>query len=378
MLYLSLVLSLVLLLTSVLAVRASSRWWTVPFFVCGLIFTNSGLFVRRAVELPAVELHFLLIAIVVFALRWAPRRGPRLAVPLVFGVTAVVYGLLGGIAFKYMRDCDRWRQQYPYESVEERVPVVAASLRPAPLRRAAGERLLRLEDELDRAESASSLGRANRAYSLEALHERTVRLFVDSPAFGVRRMIWPDEERLTRGLREVRSVPQPVPRASPDGPAGGAAPAPAPAAEETLQNLHRGGVVDFAYPAARGYAKDRRHVAGFEPHAFSKVPDPAERWTVETLDLVSLLRHAEPVAYVSADLPRMDQLREAPTRPLDGFETAGLQQLLRGEDLVTAEAGPNLRMLGSLRSARECVKCHGGERGDLLGAFSYTLGRSGP
>ncbi len=30
-------------------------------------------------------------------------------------------------------------------------------------------------------------------------------------------------------------------------------------------------------------------------------------------------------------------------------------------------------MLGAVRSAKQCVKCHGGSRGDLLGAFSYTL-----
>ena len=30
-------------------------------------------------------------------------------------------------------------------------------------------------------------------------------------------------------------------------------------------------------------------------------------------------------------------------------------------------------MLGAIRSAKQCVQCHGGQRGDLLGAFSYTL-----
>ena len=83
--------------------------------------------------------------------------------------------------------------------------------------------------------------------------------------------------------------------------------------------------------------------------------------------------HEKPVAYVSANLPRMDELKKAPTRPLDRFESGGLEKLRGGEDLVTAEAGANLRMLGAIRSARQCVDCHGGRRGDLLGAFSYTL-----
>jgi hypothetical protein len=369
-LILSLVFSLVLLLTATYAARSAARSPGV-FFACGFLFTFCTSFIGFV--FPPVWMQAVALSAVVLVLRRAPNRGPRLALPLTGAVTAVVYGVAGWRALAYTRDYDRWRQQYPYESVEERVPVPAASLRQAPFTRAADQRLLRLQDELCRADGSSL-----RSSSLLALHQYTLNLFVNSPRFGWTRMIWPDEDRLTRGLREVRSVPQPVPRASPAGPAGVAAPVPTPAAEEILQTLHRRGVTDFAYPAGHGYVKDRRHVAGFEPHAFGQVPGPAERWAVETLDLVSLLRHEEPVAYVSADLPRMDQLREAPTRPLDGFETAGLEQLLQGEDLVTAEAGPNLRMLGSVRSAEQCVKCHGGERGDLLGAFSYTLGRKGP
>ena len=50
-----------------------------------------------------------------------------------------------------------------------------------------------------------------------------------------------------------------------------------------------------------------------------------------------------------------------------------LEKLRGGEDLVVADAGVNLRMLGAIRSAEKCVDCHGGKRGDLLGAFSYSL-----
>ena len=35
--------------------------------------------------------------------------------------------------------------------------------------------------------------------------------------------------------------------------------------------------------------------------------------------------------------------------------------------------GPTLRMLGAIRAANQCVACHAAERGQLLGAFSYTL-----
>ena len=69
----------------------------------------------------------------------------------------------------------------------------------------------------------------------------------------------------------------------------------------------------------------------------------------------------------------MANARNTPTRPLDRFERFALPTLERGEDLFVSEAGDGLRMLGAVRSARQCVKCHGGSRGDLLGAFSYTL-----
>ena len=47
--------------------------------------------------------------------------------------------------------------------------------------------------------------------------------------------------------------------------------------------------------------------------------------------------------------------------------------LRQGEDLFTS--GDGLRMLGAVYSLKQCVACHGGERGDLLGALSYRLER---
>jgi hypothetical protein len=142
--------------------------------------------------------------------------------------------------------------------------------------------------------------------------------------------------------------------------------------------------------------KDRRHVAGFLSHRFSQVPDPndsrkmqipgpestkicelKDRWKVQTLDLVGLLMHGDPVAYVSDHLPSMDELRDAPVRPLDKFETLGLIALRQGEELFISRDGASLRMLGGISSTKQCIGCHGGERGDLLGAFSYALERDG-
>src|SRR5260370_2629567 len=96
-------------------------------------------------------------------------------------------------------------------------------------------------------------------------------------------------------------------------------------------------------------------------------------WLVQALDLLSLLKHEEPVAYLSEHLPRMDELREAKTRPLDAFERDALEVLRRGEDLKVQNASREIRMLGSIRAVKQCLQCHEVERGDLLCAFSYRL-----
>ena len=83
--------------------------------------------------------------------------------------------------------------------------------------------------------------------------------------------------------------------------------------------------------------------------------------------------HEKAIAYVTEHLPRMDELGEAATRSLDPFEASALERLRHGEDLLYTEASGGMRMLGAIRSVKQCVGCHGGERGDLLGAFSYSL-----
>jgi hypothetical protein len=140
-----------------------------------------------------------------------------------------------------------------------------------------------------------------------------------------------------------------------------------------LGELHDGGLLDFVNPRGFGYVKDRRHVAGFQSHAFSKMPGPVAQWEVARLELVGLLTHDRPVVYLSQKLPRMDELRDAPTRPLDAFEATALAALRNGADLHVGDGSDGDRFVGAVRSVKQCVECHGGERGALLGAFSYRL-----
>ena len=131
------------------------------------------------------------------------------------------------------------------------------------------------------------------------------------------------------------------------------------------------------------YIRNLDQVAGFKPHRFSH-PVPKMRsqtesayWQVVRLELISLLKHENPVAYQSTFLPRMDELQSVPVRPLEDFEQQALTKLRTDEDVVIIETGDRIQMVGSLRAAQSCLECHRVQHGELLGAFTYELRPSG-
>jgi hypothetical protein len=79
---------------------------------------------------------------------------------------------------------------------------------------------------------------------------------------------------------------------------------------------------------------------------------------VRRLELVSLLKHERPAAYVSDHLPRMGDLRtKAQTRPLSEFEDKALAAVRDGEDLVAEATANRIHLLGSLRATKQCLDC---------------------
>jgi hypothetical protein len=103
-----------------------------------------------------------------------------------------------------------------------------------------------------------------------------------------------------------------------------------------------------------------------------------ERWSVRQVELIGLLIHDAPVVYLNPDgkLPTMAAAREAKTRELTEFEAGGLKDLAAGKEVVAVDAATNhVRMVGAIRMAGACLKCHEGTKGDLLGAFTYDLVR---
>src|SRR5262249_32148079 len=154
---------------------------------------------------------------------------------------------------------------------------------------------------------------------------------IDSQGFGVGRMI-------IRPAPDEVELPEPEPISLPVYPDTSTV----RADDEELrfrktalqpQDLHEDSLLSFFNPKGLGYVRDLDHVVGFQPHAFARAPRLGRKWWIDRLELVSLLKHEEPGVYLSANLPRMQDLKDTETRPLDEFEKLALESLRRGEDV---------------------------------------------
>jgi hypothetical protein len=361
-LYFSLVASGVLLLIVNLIAWKSPRPLA-PMLAATALFFLASLLGMCGIALPTLVLQAVLLAALVVV--WGARHWRRwLFFPLSCAATLLAYSVFGAIAFQETRQL---QQDFPYVSMEDRLPLVKANRPMAPLSPTVSDQLDATENTLDE-HSLNHL----RAGWLRSIHEDAVRMFVNQPGFGVARMIRITPDLLKRRLRYEPPIPQP------------GTPSPSPWLMDSLTDnsakdaydllsRHQGSVLDFVNADNFGYIKDRRHVAGFQEHQISQTPIPYKAWTLQTLDLIGIALHEEPVVYVSQYLPRMDELRAAPTRSLDDFEAAGLTALEKGDELFVRDRGEERRMIGAIRAAHQCLACHGCERGDLLGAFSYRL-----
>lgn len=380
MLYFALVVAAILLLVvNLIAWRGdhpvSGRLIITSAFSLGLIST-----VNCILMLPPVLWQALLICVVAWI--WGRRRGKAWHfLALSCAATAVAFALPGFFAY---RQTKHMQEAFPYISMENRFPPTKKQRPPAALPSHAEHRLTEMEtliEDRERGSTTHSLPSVFRNRSLRQIHEETVQLFVNQPGFGVTRMIVFSEQALKRGPHDEPAIPQPGTRvASPWLPEQLQKERPGLLFSEAAGNLlslHCKSVVDFVNVAGFGYIKDRRHVAGFQEHQVSEAPVPERPWTLQMLDLIGLVFHEKPTAYVSEHLPRMQELKSAPTRELDEFESIGLLALQRGEDLFVRERREERRMLGAIRAARRCLVCHEAERGDLLGAFSYRMTSGG-
>ncbi len=368
MLYISLTLSVVLLGTVNLIV---AKWRNPVPATIGLGIAFSILPTCLMLVFPAVGWQALVLTLLLFVLL-VPNRGRRLYLPISCFATLIIYALLLVPFIENRKETVQLRHEYPYESFEERLPSRPKfeSARPNDL-----DRLSKLEEAID--SEAAERYRNSRTASLRYLHERSVDDFVNSAGFGVGRMggmmTRPDAESLKHDPREAVAQPDYL---NPYIPPAGNLLEPVPAWNAgKMSRFHEDGLVDFLNPKGFGYFKNRREVTGFQSHGMSKAPVAPAPWLVAKIELIGVVIHEKPVAYLSTNLPKMDELRKAPTRPLDAFEMEALEALRKGEDLFARGIADQARMLGAIRATKQCLDCHGASRGDLLGAFSYGFRR---
>jgi hypothetical protein len=334
------------------------------------LFLVGGLPALFCVVMFSEVLLFQAIVLALLAILWR-RLLPKYPSVFVAASFLAVVAIYSGISWHALSVHQNLLDHFPMESMTERAPEPKKrSPRPAE----AGKSWSSFERELTGQLEMEEKRFWSRASYLKQLHEDTTKVFVSSPGFGVGRMRpRPSRpEQLELSQRADEPIPQPDMSQLHVFSAEDLERPFVPKNRDALSQLHFDGLMDFVNVAGFGYFKDRQQVAGFRSHGFSQMPNVPEL-RVERLELLSLLKHDGPVVYVSKDLPRMKELKNAPTRGLSDFELKGLAAIENGEDLFVREVPHGLLMLGAMRSVEQCVKCHGGESGDLLGAFSYSL-----
>jgi hypothetical protein len=360
---------------------------------------------------PAAQTFVLLVIGYVCFVAHARLRTFMLASAMATAAILVAFGMLGPIEWSALQ------RKYPIESMAERLSYETRAHEPAAAKRAdaqtsneiaksaigGGFRTMEPE-ELDRmyGESLDSRFLKRRAKTLSLIHASYVTQFVNSPGFGVERGIGIDsaERMLSRTSAPLRSlagkVQPPVPMNVDEASSASSDDLlrvdeqPSRQIEAFLipqiESVHHNAQLDFANILGYGYIRDRAHVVGFQSHGMTHMPSQHNRgrdllaekqqgtWGARTVELVSLLKFDEPRVYLSNNLPQMDDLRAAETRPLDAFEAESLAALRDGATIQAGDFGNHVRMLGAVRAASQCMACHAVEHGALLGAFSYDFG----
>ncbi|TWT88164.1 hypothetical protein Mal64_16410 [Pseudobythopirellula maris] len=329
--------------------------------------------------IPTATLNHTALTLVAL-LATLPWRGRQRVVAAACGLAFLVtYGSMLHGAYNRALRVDALRAAYPRQSIAELMRAAVATEAdtaiaqgiPVGLNKAQDGDLTALEEEHDQ-----SYWWRSRSGLLKRLQEDSYRRFVAASGFGVGRFL----EGSLLGVED-----------EPPAAVGDRLPAAisTPFVTDALRDLHGFSRSNFLDPDRIGYVDSTGGVVGFTSHAFVRPPgvprnastyeDEARgSWRLLQLDLVSLLLHDEPVAYVSDKLPNMEELGVGvPTRGLDAFEREALPKLYRSSDLEVVETptdeGTHIRMLGAIRAAASCAVCHPTQRGALLGAFSYEL-----
>ncbi len=294
------------------------------------------------------------------------------------------------------------RRRFPMRSLAVRLAAVERSAHLDELRRLHSPRTTENNNDqfVSKTQGMRLMFRGVRAEALEALHSDSANKFITEPGFGISRMPRPspwfylprNRGQLVLNTEYYSAIEFAKEPSIKLGAKLADSEAKMPE-QDSMSDLHLIVVAQFASDDQNGLVLDRDQIAGFEPHAVDIVtssslnmeisksspqakPDASEtepRWHLNRMELVGLLASDQFRVYVSESLPAMDELAKAETRPLDGFELAGLSQLFGEQNLHIAATPNRIRMLGALRAGESCLECHSVHQGDLLGALSYEL-----
>jgi hypothetical protein len=348
-----------------LAHRAAGRGLAFAAAICGLL---GGLVLGLVLMVFAG--HAFFNAILCFLLLPFHLRTRTYALALTV-LAVAFYGFVlfqGAMRVQELLDL---KANFPLQSLRERLAfeakntrAAATSATPVALASAVAARLDEQESYLE----YRAGGYYSRPGALKRLHDDISREFIQASGFGVARM-----EAVYAGMVQLE------PRKEFKLPRRVAVASPVPA-DADLISLNVKAALNFADLERTGYVRSRDAVAGFQAHGLDAASDiwpsstpQTSDWQIKRLELVSLLRHAEPRAYIAETLPRMDQLTDVPHRAISEFEKQALVKLKDSEDVVVERELGRIRMLGALRASKHCLQCHEAKRGELLGAFFYEL-----
>lgn len=208
-----------------------------------------------------------------------------------------------------------------------------------------------LDKPLDKPEAATAKEKA----TLTMLHHNAVEIFVDRPGFGMRRMMMNLDDLLVgpKSLAERNAKPrQPGPE-KPD------TEKPAPKAEKPSHYAVQDLLVEGGYGR---FATD----------------DGKETWQLSKFHLVGLVKHDDPVVYLTDSNPKKREdkpkaAKDIPTRKVDDFEKAALAAIRNGEPMLAEKSSKTMRVLAPIFAGKRCTACH--DQGTLLGAFTYEMER---
>jgi hypothetical protein len=291
-------------------------------------------------------------------------------------------------------------RKYPFQSLVPRL----AGYRSASTRRPTGPLSAEAEHNLDEFEMVTHLsgplgeyaqmrrpGYMDRALILKDLHEGTVETFVSQQGFGVYRMRSGPHPFIDDHFPIVqpRNLPEYV-----DAKFDFAKYGPDDSLHDDLLGMHTGMRNSFIFEYGWGYVRSKKEVAGFQSHRVGRIslydpweaethnhymhefePHERKQWQIDSVQLVGLLKHEMPVVYVLENLPDMDQIKDSPTRHLSEWEIKALNSLYNGKDFEVVNEPEHIKALGAIRANTECLQCHDGKRGDMLGAFTYRISK---